>query len=181
MKKSAVILVVVATLAAAGGYFAAMTFAPDMGSVNSDTGMIGQHRPDFSHQDINGNVVSTADFDDKVLLLNFWATWCAPCVEEMPMLSELQVEWSSRGLQVIGIALDDPGRAAGFARDMGLTYPVLVGGADVVITGKRYGNDTGMLPFSILIDRRGTIRWVHLGALDFRVLRQEIKSLMSSQ
>lgn len=176
MKKTVVILVVVAMLAAAGGYFAAMTF---VGYTSPGQGLIGQYRPDFSHQDINGNAVSAADFDDKVLLVNFWATWCAPCVEEMPMLSELQAEWSSRGLQVIGIALDDPGRAAGFAKDMGLAYPVLFGGADVVITGKRYGNDTGMLPFSVLIDRKGAIRWTHLGALDFEDLHQEIKSLIS--
>ena len=93
------------------------------------------------------------------------------------MLSELQEREADSGLQVIGIAIDDPDRAADFARDMGLAYPVLLGEADVVITGKRYGNNSGMLPFSVLIDRQGVVRWTHLGALDFEVLRRELKRL----
>ena len=177
MKQTAVILVMVAVLAATGGYFVAMKFAPEMGAAQEDTGLIGQHRPEFNHRDLNGKMVSPANFEGKVLLVNFWATWCAPCVEEMPMLSELQEGKSGGDLQVIGIAIDDPARAAGFARDMGLSYPVLLGEADVVITGKRYGNDSGMLPFSVLIDKQGVVRWTHLGALDFEDLGREIKNL----
>ena len=179
MNKTALALVAVAFLAAAGGYLAAMKFAPGIGAGVPEKGLVGVLRPDFNHRDIDGRPVSAADFEGKALLINFWATWCAPCVEEMPMLSGLQQEWSSRGLQVIGIALDDPERAAGFAADMQLAYPVLIGGADVVVTGKRYGNDTGMLPFSVLTDRNGVIRWSHLGALDPDTLGREIQAILA--
>lgn len=177
MKQTAVILVMAAMLAGVGGYFAAMKFAPEVGATQQDLALVGQLRPDFKHRDLDGKMVSPANFEGKVLLVNFWATWCAPCVEEMPMLSKLQQKGADSDLQVIGIAIDDPARAADFARDMALAYPVLLGEADVVITGKRYGNNSGMLPFSVLIDRQGVVRWTQLGALDFEVLRREINKL----
>ena len=176
---------VVAVLAAAAGWYLAMktdggdrsprAAAPVAGSAPAD--LLGQHRPDFEHRDAQGTTVSAADFDGRPLLLNFWATWCAPCVEEMPMLSELQDDWSGRGLQVVGIALDDAERARNFADEMGIRYPVLVGETDVVLTGQRYGNRSGLLPFSVLVDRDGTIRWTHLGALDRTDLERELHAL----
>ena len=77
-----------------------------------------------------------------------------------------------------GIALDDPGRAADFASGLDLAYPVLLGSADVVVTGRRYGNDSGMLPFTVLVDAEGIIRWTHLGALEPGPLEQEVLSLL---
>jgi len=122
-------------------------------------------------------LLAAGDFDGHVWLLNFWATWCAPCVEEMPMLSQLQQDYAGRGLKVVGIALDDADRAREFAAGMGIKYPVLVGQADVVLTGRRYGNLTGMLPFSVLVDAEGLVRWTHLGALTRKDLEHQIKSL----
>jgi peroxiredoxin len=182
------LIALVAVLAGAGGWFAAMKLAggPEQ-AVNSAGGgpqtpapedLLGQRRPDFSHRDPAGQPVSAADFDGNALLVNFWATWCTPCVEEMPMLSELQHEFGPLGLQVVGIALDDAERAAAFAAELGLSYPVLVGGPDVVITGRRYGNRSGMLPFSVLTDRQGTVRWSHLGALDREDLTHQLESLL---
>ena len=178
MNKSLFALLAVAVLAASGGYFAAMHFAPAPGTENSEKGILDQSRPGFSHLDTAGRPVSASDFNGQVLLVNFWATWCAPCVEEMPMLSRMQQRLSGRGFQVVGIALDDPGRAAEFAAEMDLAYPVLVGGTDVVLTGKRYGNDSGMLPYSVLTDREGVIRWTLLGALEEAELTEKIESLL---
>ena len=96
------------------------------------------------------------------------------------MLSRLQEAYSAGGLQVLGIALDDPDRAAAFAKDMALSYPVLLGAADVVVTGRRYGNRSGMLPFSVLIDRQGVVRWTHLGLLKSEILEQKIQALIRS-
>ena len=162
----------VALLAAAGGYYAAMYLAGPAPAPVSTTAppsapaeLIGQRRPDFAHRDPAGRIWSAADFDGQPLLLNFWATWCAPCIEEMPMLSTLQRDLAARGLRVVGIALDDPERAAAFAADLDLAYPVLVGETDVVMTGQRYGNRGGMLPFTVLVDAQGIVRWTHLGAL----------------
>jgi len=173
----------IAVLAAAGGYFAAMKLAPRPAPVAATPTapaapqeLVGQRRPDFSHRDPAGRAWSADTFDGRPLLLNFWATWCAPCVEEMPMLSALQRDRAVSGLQVVGIALDEAARAAEFAAGLDLAYPVLVGETDVVLTGRRYGNRSGMLPFTVLVDAGGIVRWVHLGALD----RAEVEARLAA-
>ncbi len=92
------------------------------------------------------------------------------------MLSQLQQDYAGMGLRVVGIALDDPERASEFAADLGIDYPVLVGKTDVVLTGRRYGNATGMLPFSVLVDATGIIRWSHLGAISHEALVQQLNN-----
>lgn len=189
MKSGLAVMVAVAVMAAAGGYFAAQHLQPgtrsdelptqssvDQGALKPED-LIGRPRPDFSHRDPNGKVVSASDFDGRPLLLNFWATWCTPCVEEMPMLSALQNDRSAVGLNVVGIALDDAERAAAFAAEMDLSYPVLLGSTDVVLTGRRYGNRSGMLPFTVLVDSNGIIRWSHLGALELDQLERALAEI----
>jgi peroxiredoxin len=95
----------------------------------------------------------------------------------MPMLSLLQRDWSDRGVKIVGIALDDADRAREFVADMAIDYPILVGMADVVVTGRRYGNSTGLLPFSVLVDTDGIIRWTRLGALEREELERQILAL----
>ena len=189
MKSNLVVMAAVAVLAAAGGYFAAQHLQPASDpdkpatqySGNAEAmkpeDLLGQPRPDFSHSDSSGRTVSARDFDGRPLLLNFWATWCTPCVEEMPMLSKLQDDWSDSGLNVVGIALDDAERAAAFAAEMNLSYPVLLGATDVVVTGRRYGNRSGMLPFSVLVDSQGIIRWSYMGALKRTQLEQALADI----
>lgn len=93
------------------------------------------------------------------------------------MLSRFQRDYADRGVVVVGIALDDAQRAAEFADELGIDYPLLVGKTDVVLTGRRFGNATGMLPFSVLIDAGGIIRWTQLGALSREVLEAQIEAL----
>lgn len=176
-------MVVVALLAATSGYFLARSMGttetppPATNQVPKVEDLIGRKRPDFTHENLDGDPVSASDFDGRVWLVNFWATWCKPCVDEMPMLSRLHLSDDGQGVQVVGIALDDPDRARQFARELSVRYPVLLGQADVVITGRRYGNSTGMLPFSVLVDAGGQVRWVHLGALDRDELMKQISEL----
>jgi len=189
VKGKAFTFALIAILAAAGGFLAAMLLNPGASepqperlavsgeSARPAAEIIGSRRPDFSLRDTDGNVVSASDFDGQVLLLNFWASWCKPCVEEMPMLSLLQQEHASRKLQVLGIALDDAERAKEFTSNLALAYPVLVGQVDVVLTGRRYGNSSGMLPFSVLVDAAGIIQWTHLGSLNRADLEREINRL----
>jgi len=187
MRKNVLIMAVVAFMAATGGYFFAMMINPSTEpqgpGVTLETRpvaaeLVGQRRPDFTHQDSLGNAVSASDFDGRVWLVNFWATWCEPCVEEMPMLSRLQQEYEREGVRFVGIALDDADRAGEFASGLDLAYPILVGKADVVMTGRRFGNATGMLPFSVLIDSEGIIRWTRLGALSREDLQEQITRLL---
>jgi thiol-disulfide isomerase/thioredoxin len=120
-------------------------------------------------------VVSAADFDGRVLLLNFWATWCAPCVREMPMLDEIQQAYADRGLSVVGVALDDVARARSFADELGIGYTILLGAGDALATGLAYGNRAGLLPYSVLVDRDGVVRWTQLGELKRPDLVEQIE------
>ena len=140
--------------------------------------LLGQPRPDFTLGDLNGAPVSAADFDGQVMLVNFWATWCTPCVEEMPMLSELQQNYAGRGLRVVGIALDDPQKAGNFVAQLDIDYPVLVGTTDAILVGRQFGNRAGMLPYSVLVDSDGIVRWARLGALDRQELVAQIQALL---
>jgi peroxiredoxin len=140
--------------------------------------LMGQIRPDFSLGSITGEILTAADFDGQVLLVNFWATWCAPCREEMPMLSDLHERLAPQGFQVLGIALDDVQQARDFIEEMDIHYPVMVGGADVMTVGVMYGNRAGLLPYSVLIDRQGVIRWTSLGELEAADLEARIEELL---
>jgi thiol-disulfide isomerase/thioredoxin len=111
--------------------------------------------PDFTLESLNGQQVSLSDLRGKAVLLNFWATWCVPCKIETPWLVELQNQYGSQGLQVIGVAMDDSGKddIAKFAQDMGVNYPVLLGKEAV---GDAYGG-VAFLPQSFFIGRDGKI------------------------
>jgi peroxiredoxin len=140
--------------------------------------LVGQRRPDFTLGATDGRFVSAADFDGRVTLLNFWATWCLPCREEMPMLTEIHADYSARGVEIVGIALDDVAAARAFADELGIAYPILVGTADVMSTARLYGNRSGLLPYSVLVDRRGIVRRTWLGALDRYDLKTELELLL---
>jgi peroxiredoxin len=189
VRKQIIIMAAVAIMAASGGYFIAMMLSPESApqdispvaealAVNQLEDLLGQFRPDFELGDMNGATVSAADFDGKIMLLNFWATWCKPCIEEMPMLTRLQHNYAGRGVQVVGIALDDARKAREFASGLGINYPILVGSTDTVLAGRRYGNRSGMLPYSVLVDADGIVRWAYLGALDKEELEAQIKALL---
>lgn len=191
MKRQGIILLAVAVAAAGAGYFLARSVGPGSGAgpeslpaqpttaqpAPQADQVLGRPRPDFTLRDASGTAVSAGDFDGKVLLLNFWASWCAPCVEEMPLLADLQREFAGRGLQVVGIAVDDPQRAQAFAEHLALGYPLLFGMADAMGAGRRYGNRSGMLPYSVLVDDRGIVRWTHLGALSREDLETRLAEL----
>jgi thiol-disulfide isomerase/thioredoxin len=121
--------------------------------------------PEASFTTRDGETVRLADFKGQVVLVNFWATWCAPCVREMPLLDRLDDEYGER-LQVVGIAVDRPGAVRAFVERLGVDYPVLVGTDDVRATRDRFGNPGGMLPYTVLVDSAGVIRWRHLGELE---------------
>lgn len=191
MRAQWIILPAVALAAAAAGYFLARGIDPRdaagpeplpsrpaaAGEALTGEELLGHPRPDFTLRDASGANISAGDFDGQVLLLNFWASWCAPCVEEMPMLAALQRDHADRGLRIVGIALDDPGRAQAFARELAPGYPLLFGMADAMQVGRRYGNRSGMLPYSVLVDRRGIVRWTHLGALSRETLEARLAEL----
>ena len=176
------IIIVAAILAGSWGFYTASNWRPANDEAQTldkhDFARVGDYRPAFSHESISGVVDTIDNYAGKVVLLNFWATWCAPCREDMPMLQALHSEFGSEGFQVLGIALDDAERVREFVTELGIEYPNLFGSGDVILTGLNYGNASGTLPYSVLIDREGIIRWREHGEINRRLFSQRLKQLL---
>jgi thiol-disulfide isomerase/thioredoxin len=114
----------------------------------------------------------------KVVVVNFWATWCEPCREEMPRFVKLQDEYGDKGLQFVGIAIDQVDKVQRFSSEIHLNYPTLIGGYGAIELSKSTGNRYGALPFTVVIDRAGAIVHTQLGPIKDAQLRQIIVQLL---
>lgn len=114
----------------------------------------------------------------KVLVVNFWATWCAPCREEIPVFIKFQDEYGARGVQFIGLAIDQKERVGPYARDIGMNYPVLVGGLEGMDFARQVGNSRGVLPFTLVLDRSGKVVNTEIGVLKPEKLESLLKPLL---
>ncbi len=114
----------------------------------------------------------------KVLVVNFWATWCAPCREEMPEFIKAQTQFGSKGLQFVGIAVDQADKVAQFEKEIGVNYPSLVGGFGAMELSKSLGNKLMALPFTVIVDRKGAIVHTQLGLLKPDKLESIVKQLL---
>jgi len=122
----------------------------------------------------DGKTKSLADYRNSVLVVNFWATWCAPCVQEMPELSAMQTELTAKKIKFIGIGIDSPDNMAEFAQKYKITYPLFVGGMSGTQLATTLGNNTGGLPFTVLLNKTGEIVKTYRGRLDMKQLHQDI-------
>ena len=121
--------------------------------------------PDFSLTDINGDPRSIQSWPDKALVINFWATWCAPCLREIPILKAFQAAHAEQPVQVVGIAVDRLEPVRRFAEDMEFNYPVLVGESDAMNAAASFGVDFFALPFTVFTGPGGGVLGVHTGEL----------------
>ncbi len=139
---------------------------------------VGARLPEIGLRDLNGQAVSAQSLRGKVVLVDFWASWCAPCREELPVLERLYKTYRERGLVVVGVSVDrDAANARSFANRLGITFPI-VHDAQHQLAG-RFAPPK--MPSSYVIDRRGVVRHVHGGyrAGDAAVFEREIKALLA--
>ncbi len=166
---SAVLTVIVGAWAAvAAGEPAAATggeFASSLAEAMPAGTKIPDHLPEFSLQGRDGKPVSIKAWAGKSLVLNFWATWCAPCRREIPLLEALHREWAERGVTVIGIAVDHRDQVLAYADELKIAYPLLIGEQDALDAAAAFGVTTPALPFTVFTDRRGEVVALYLGEL----------------
>ena len=134
---------------------------------------MNRRAPEFARKDLAGKSVDLKNFRGKVVLLNFWATWCAPCQLEMPAFAAWQRQYGPDGLQVIGISMDDDATpVVGLVAKLKLNYPVLMGDANL---GRQYGGVLG-LPLTYLIDRDGVVRARFQGETDLKTIERRLSA-----
>jgi thiol-disulfide isomerase/thioredoxin len=137
--------------------------------------LLYKQAPEIVLKDLNGKRVDLHAYGGKVVLLNFWATWCAPCKIEMPRFVAWQAEYGPRGLRVIGISMDDdPELARKLYKKLRLNYPVMMGNEKV---GELYGGVLG-LPVTFLIDSHGEVRAQFQGETDLNAMEEQLKALL---
>lgn len=133
---------------------------------------------DLTLPDANGAEIALAAWRGQPLVVNFWATWCPPCISEMPELSEIQNDYGARGLQVIGIGIDSTENIRQFAVRTPMSYPLLIAGAGGHELTRHFGNTSGSLPFTAIVDRDGRIQRRILGRFDNTELRAAIAAAL---
>jgi thiol-disulfide isomerase/thioredoxin len=129
-------------------------------------------------RDLEGDSKAIEIWRGKVLVINFWATWCVPCRKEIPEFVKMQVSHGARGLQFVGVAFDQPQPVAEFARELGINYPLLMGGLDTMALMRESGNTAGVLPFTLVLDRQGKVVHTHRGVLNEVMLEGIIQPLI---
>lgn len=137
-----------------------------------------QEAPDFALKDADGRTVKLSDYRGKVVLLNFWATWCGPCRIEIPWFTEMESAYKDRGFAVIGVSMDEEGWeiVKPYMRRAKMNYRVLVGNDDVA---RAYG-DVGSLPTTFIIDAKGRIASVHVGLVSKDSYTTDVESLLNN-
>jgi thiol-disulfide isomerase/thioredoxin len=132
----------------------------------------------ISLPDTEGTQQPLSQWRGKVILVNFWATWCGPCREEMPEFVRAQQDLGPRGLQVVGIAIDQPDKVASFARELGLNYPALIASYETMEVAKPLGDRLLGLPFTVIVDRNGAVAHTQLGPMRPAQLRSILDKLL---
>jgi len=172
------ITVAIVIFGAVIGNFAVNMFSQTSEPAAEAPSLIGSSLPEYRLLSLDGVRENGNQWLGKVQIINFWATWCPPCKREIPVLIKLQNDYKDRGLQVIGIALDEAEAVANYVKEHGINYPTLAGDDEVVEVSEKLGNDLGILPYTVIADRAGKISFIRYGEVDRQTVENEIKKLL---
>lgn len=131
-----------------------------------------------SFPDAAGQLQPLSQWRDRVMVVNFWATWCPPCLEEMPELSSLQDKYRDRNLTIVGISTDDVAKVSAYSQDTPVSYPLLAADFEGMNLAESLGNDKGVLPYTVVLQADGKIASIHYGRLDIHALEQALIPLL---
>ena len=172
MKTAGLILIAVAVLALGGGIIARGLLSPtDQASAKS--------LPDFTLPDVSGQPHAISEWQGKLRVINFWATWCGPCLKEIPEFIALQNHYADKGLQFIGIAIDSPEAVATYLNSININYPILVGDMPAISIAHELGNHIDAVPFTVIVNQQGQIIHQHAGEFSKEQLLEVIKPLLN--
>ena len=144
------LIIIAAVLALGGGILAREFLAPV--EQTSPTPL-----PDFNLPDVSGNQHNISEWQGKILIINFWATWCPPCLKEIPEFMALQEQYAAKGLQFIGIAIDDQEPVEEYLATTKINYPILIGGVTGIALAHQLGNIVDAVPFTLVVNQQGQI------------------------
>ena len=173
---------IVAVMALSAGFGLRMLFQGKgaMDAAVSDS-VIGQPRPDFVLPDLEGKQRPISEWNGKVLLINFWATWCPPCKREIPDFIKVRELVGTDHFEVIGIAIDNPNAVKKFVESQAIPYPILHGETEASRISTAYGNSLGGLPYSVLVDRQGIIHSSKTGEFKPDDLLTQLRPLLQQE
>ena len=135
---------------------------------------------EFSLPDLAGTIHSTSEWHGKILIINFWATWCPPCLKEIPEFIQLQTEYAEQNVQFIGIAIDEPHLVDDYLSFIDINYPVLIAESDGGELSQKLGNSVNAIPFTAIVNKQKQIIFYRPGELSRQRLRELIEPLLSS-
>jgi thiol-disulfide isomerase/thioredoxin len=147
-------------------------------STPSNTDLPAQQIYAASFPDLAGKAQPLANWRGKVLVLNFWATWCPPCRQEIPDFVAVANAYRGKDLAIVGIALDERDPVVAFAKEFGIGYPMLLGGDAGYGFAEQLGNRSSSIPFTVIIDRQGQVAYVALGAVRRAELEKQVDKLL---
>ncbi len=157
------------------GIWFALHYEPTPTKPSAPVSSIPEQLPHFIMQDTDGAIRDSKEWRGKVLIINYWATWCPPCRKEMPTLMEFQDQYGPQGVQVLGIAVDDLDQVKEFMNTYGINFPVVVGGDDAIELGQKMGNRIAALPYTAIFDRKGKTLYAQPGMITKAILEKSVK------
>lgn len=172
MKKNGLYALPLLAALAAGSWLAHTRYAPQTPDAPAVSALWS-----LSFPDPTGQPQSLAQWRGQIVVLNFWASWCAPCREEMPDFVELRAQHHAQGVEFIGIAVDNPNNVAEFLQKQPVNYPILIGEGAAHSLARQLGNPSGALPYTIVLDRKGNIAMTYLGRLPAGTLTATLNKL----